>query len=408
MGDGVALGAASHDQQVLEVLRALKEASHQLQQTNSPDSSNSSIKALLELELVSKSILSSDRHLSTLSSHLSDLKNLIQTQEDSKPEQGIRSFLTNRIRAHAISRAASFIESEIQACIDRENILNLTKILEEWSSWDEESLLTQLSQFRDRLAQGFDMHLQDTLLKSRLIPELESLLCRTDVAKRVREMVAYSLKELVLFNKDVFIGEVRVGQTIKALVSMGSFCAFEVLKSLITAIKSPLVDELESCGGITKIIGALDSADSPTKIAAMDCLMEIGYYGRKEAIEAMLNGGLIKKLVYLQRSELGGDLIDMGKGKSGEFGGEDEGRRVNAGGVGIEKTGRSRKTSVLESHPFASCVARFAVQLEVGEGLRQRERRAFKQEILKSIREASVSDAEAATVIAEVLWGSSP
>jgi len=48
------------------------------------------------------------------------------------------------------------------------------------------------------------------------------------------------------------------------------------------------------------------------------------------------------------------------------------------------------------------------VQLEVGEGLRQRERRAFKQEILVRVREACVSDAEAATIIAEVLWGSSP
>ncbi|CAI9100870.1 OLC1v1038055C1 [Oldenlandia corymbosa var. corymbosa] len=389
-GDGVASEDASHNHQVLKVLGALKEASHQLQRTSSTtDSSNSSIKALLDLEFLSKSILSSDRQLSGLSSHLSDLKNLIQTQEISKPRTGLRSFLANRVRAQEISRVANSIESEIQAWIDRENVANLTKTLEEWS--DEESLLTQLSQLRNRLALGFDIDLQNTLLKSRLISELESLLCRTDVSKRVREMVAYSLKEVVLFNKDVFIGEIRVGQIIKALVSIGSFCALEVLKSLIKAIKSPLVDELESCGGINKIINALDSADMATKIMAVDCLMEVGYYGRKEAIEAMLNGGLIKKLVYLQRSE----LSDLEQGKSDEF-------------VGVEKNRRRRKISVLEGNPFASCVARFAVQLEIGEGLRQREKRAFKQEILKRIREASISDAEAATIIAEVLWGSSP
>ncbi|CAK7332657.1 unnamed protein product [Dovyalis caffra] len=44
----------------------------------------------------------------------------------------------------------------------------------------------------------------------------------------------------------------------------------------------------------------------------MGCILEIGYFGRKEAIEAMLKEGLIKKLVELQRLELGGDLIDMG------------------------------------------------------------------------------------------------
>lgn len=422
MDDGVAVEATfrnHHQSQVLKVLQALKEASHQLQ-TKSADSSNASVKALLELEFVSNSILSSDPHLATLSSDLSDLKNLIETQQSREPATGIRSFLTNRLRAHEISRLASSIESEIQAWIDRETINNLTEALEEWSSSnnivlgssppssrDEESLLAQLSQLRTRLVQGFDIDLQDMLLKSRLLQKLESLLCNEHVSKRVREMAAYSLKELVLFNKDVFVGEVLVGQTIKSLVLMGTFFSLDVLKSLIKAVKSPLVDELESFGGILKIVNTLDSADMATKIMALDCLMEIGYYGRKEAVEAMLRAGIIKKLVYLQRSELGGDLVDMGKGKGDEFGGENG---VNVGGV--EKCGRRRKgckeMRYLECHPFASCVARFAIQLEVGEGLRQREKRAFKQEILKRIREASVSDAEAATVIAEVLWGSSP
>ena len=103
----------------------------------------------------------------------------------------------------------------------------------------------------------------------------------------------------------------------------------------------------------------------------------------------MLAEGLIMKLLELQRSELCGDLIDTGM-------------------FDDEKEGSKGEKKFSESHPFASCVARFAVQLEVGEGLRQREKRAFKQEILKRVREACVSDAEAATIVAEVLWGSSP
>ncbi|KAL3532281.1 hypothetical protein ACH5RR_005802 [Cinchona calisaya] len=378
----------NHQNQVLKVLQALKEASHHLQTNPADSSSTSSIKALLELEFVSESILSSDSHLKTLSSHLSQLKNLISSQENSKPSKhGIVSFLTNRVRAHEISRVASLIESEIQAWIDRETIISLSKMLEEWSnsSRDEEGLLTQLSQFRDRLARGFDIDLQEMLLKSRLLQGLESLLCNSNVSKGVREMAACSIKELVLFNKDVFVGEVLVGETIKSLVSMESLCSLEVTKSLIKAIKSPLVDELESFGGILKIVSTLDSVDLATKIMALDCLMEMGYYGRKEAIEAMLNAGIIKKLVHLQRSEFGKE-----EKSDDSFGGEE------------------MKSLEILSHPFANCVAKFAVQLEVGEGLRQREKRAFKQEILNRIREASVSDAEAATIIAEVLWGSSP
>lgn len=233
-------------------------------------------------------------------------------------------------------------------------------------------------------------------------------------------MAAYTLKELVLFNKDVFVGQVLAGQTIKALVGMGSICGLDVLKSLIKAIKSPLVDELDSFGGILKIVEILvdhnHSSELGLRVMAIDCIMEIGYYGRKEAIEAMLDeAGLIKKLVDLQRSEWGGVLIEMEKGEDNDSSStdEEEDRLVNDVVGTVEKRAGSnrskkKKKMFLEKHPFASCVARFAVQLEVGEGLRQREKRAFKQEILKRVKEASVSDAEAATIIAEVLWGSSP
>nr|XP_016506540.1 PREDICTED: uncharacterized protein LOC107824307 [Nicotiana tabacum] len=231
-------------QQVLKVLQALKQASQDLQTNPEPNSSESDspIKALLELETESNSLLSSDPNLSNLSHHLSDLKTLISSLQKSKLKHGLRSFLTRRVKTHEITRVAESIESEIQSWIDRETISNLSSELEKISS-------------------------------------LESNL-------------------------------------------------------------------------------SSDEEDD-----------------------------LVRKL--------------------GKVHGEIEEDQENKG-VEVNKKKSYGEKRFLERHPFASCVARFAVQLEIGEGLRQREKRAFKQEILKKIREASNSDAEAATIVAEVLWGSSP
>lgn len=398
-------------QQVLKVLQALKQASQDLQTNPEPNSSESDspIKALLELETESNSLLSSDPNLSNLSHHLSDLKTLISSLQKSKLKHGLRSFLTRRVKTHEITRVAESIESEIQSWIDRETISNLTSELEKisslesnLSSYEEDELIQKLGQFHFRLSQGFDIKIQDLLLKSRIFEKLEFLLCNVNMSKRVRENAGFALKEVVLFNKDVFVGQVLIGQTIRALVSMETLGSLEVLGSLIKAIRSPLVDVIESVGGISKVILYLNSDELELKIMAFDCVLEIGYFGRKEAVEAMLNEGLIKKLVELQRSKLGGDLIDLGK-VHGEIEEDQENK-----GVEVNKKKSYGEKRFLERHPFASCVARFAVQLEIGEGLRQREKRAFKQEILKKIREASNSDAEAATIVAEVLWGSSP
>ncbi|KAJ8559922.1 hypothetical protein K7X08_003980 [Anisodus acutangulus] len=383
--------------QVLQVLKALKQASQQLQTNPSEfDSSSSAIKALLEVD----SEFGSDPNLSNLSHHISDLKTLISSLQKSKLKHGtIKSFLTRQVKTHKITRVAESIELEIQAWIDRESITNLTmqiRSLESSSSSYEEEVVEKLGLFHDRLSQGFNINLQDLLLKSNIFSELEFLLCNSNVSQIVREKAGYALKEVVLFNKDVFVGQVLMGEMIKALVSMGSLCSLEVLTSLIKAIRSPLVDVIESVHGVSKLITYLNSGDLAIRVMAMDCVLEIGYFGRKEAVEAMLNCGLIKKLVELQRSELGGDLIDLGKAHH------------NIEEQDVEKKRGYGEKRYLERHPFASCVARFAVQLEVGEGLRQREKRGFKQEILKNIREACDTDAEAATIVAEVLWGSSP
>nr|DAD45019.1 TPA_asm: hypothetical protein HUJ06_003249 [Nelumbo nucifera] len=388
-------GKEENEQVVLKVLEALRQASNDLKRKPSLGKDASAIKALLELETEADNILSSDPNLSRLSCHLSNLKTLVDNLQQSQG-YSLRSFLRRRVSNHEISRIAGSIEIEIQAWIDRESVENLVSSLH--GSVSEEEKIKLLIQFESRVSQGFDRGLQDSLLKSKVFSELECILCDSKCSKRIREQSALAMAALVRFNKDVFVGQVLMGPTVRALVSMGSNSSIHVLCSLIKSIRSPLVDEIESNGEIPKIISLLSVEDLSIRVTAMDCILEIGYFGRKEAIEAMLEEGLIKKLVELQRSELGGDLIDMGRFD------ENANNGVSVGGVQVEAKGRkeSRESKFLETHPFASCVARFAVQLEVGEGLRQREKRAFKQEILRRIREACVSDAEAATIVAEV------
>jgi hypothetical protein len=376
------------NKQVLRVLEALKLASHELQThptPNSADSNSSAIKALLELETESDAIFSSDPHLSTLSHHLTSLKTLINSLQNSTRRHGLRSFLTRRVNSHEISRVAVSIESEIQSWIDREVIETLIRSRSGFDSIEEEELLIDsIKQIQTRLSQGFNFELQELILKSRLYSELERILCNPRFSEKIREESASAIAELIHFNKDVFVGEVLMGKSIRAIISMHTTCSMKILCSLIKSIKSPLVDDIESHKEIPKIINMLNSEDASLQAMSMDCILEIAYYGRKESIEAMLNSGLIKKLVELQRSEKGGNLID------------------------IERFKEEEEIKFLKSHPFASCVARFAVQLEVGEGLRQREKRAIKQEILNRVRESCNSDAECATIFAEVLWGASP
>ncbi|KAI4380472.1 hypothetical protein MLD38_006658 [Melastoma candidum] len=396
--------------EVLNVLEALKKASHELQahphvtgssaESDHPDSS-SSIKALLELQTESDALLSSDPYLCNLSNHLSTLKSLVQKLRGSKG-YSLRSFLTRHASAHSISRVAESIGSEIQAWIDREIVEELMNRLKELNGGgdDEEEVIRLLGRFEKRVSQGFDRELQDLVLKSKLLVRLEESLGNPKWSTRLREHAAFVIAALMKFNKDVFVGLVPLGQTIRALITIASVDSLKVLILLIRSIKSAIVDEIESNGEIPKIIGFLDCKDLQFRLVAMDSILEMGYFGRKEAIEAMLNAGLIEKLMELQRSSLGGALIDSSR-YNNDLGHETEDNNIGEGR-------RSRERKFLDCHPFASCVARFAVQLEVGEGLRQRERRAFKQEVLERVREASDTDAEAATVIAEVLWGSSP
>ncbi|XP_045786623.1 uncharacterized protein LOC123881910 [Trifolium pratense] len=344
--------------QLLQVLDALKQASHNIQQNHNHFSeSDSSIKALFQLQ----TILPTD---SNLSHHLNNLKSLINSLHNSKPT--LKSFITRPLSTHSITKAAASIESELQSWIDRETVTTLSRLVTNNNNEDE--LISLLTRFSHRVTQGFNRELQQLILNFKLFSSLESLLFDAKCSNGIREHAGIAISALILFNKDVFVGEVLMSPTVKALVDIASVRSIEVLCSLIRSIRSPIVDEIESNGEIPKIIALLSSNDIELSVLAMECVLEIGYFGRKEAVEGMLKEGVVEKFVELQRLEVNG-------GKSNEF---------------------------------SNCVARFAVQLEVGEGLRQREKRGIKSEILVRVREACVSDAEAATIVAEVLWGTCP
>ncbi|KAL5987621.1 hypothetical protein ACLOJK_035371 [Asimina triloba] len=395
----------SQTSQVLKVLEALKEASHTLQTTkikNSSSSNSAPINALLELE-TEAAIFSDDPTLAALAHHLSHLKSLLDTLHQSKPTSPIRSFFRRRANAHHISRVAGSIESEIQAWIDRETVESLVNSVNSPTA-DDDQKLGLMKAFESRIAQGFDRELQDLVLKLKVFAAVESTLCSPTASKSVREQAAFLVAAVVQFNKNVFVGEVLMGPTVRALVSTATVSFIRVLCSLIRSIKSPLVEDMQSNRELPKIIGFLGSEEVEVRVAALDLVLEIGYFGRKEAVEEMVEVGLVKKLIELQRSDGGGNLIEMGGGIEEE---EDE-KGVETEAAAASKKRSSKELRFLERHPFASCVARFAIQLEVGEGLRQREKRALKLEVLRRVREAASSDAEAATILAEVLWGASP
>jgi hypothetical protein len=172
-----------------------------------------------------------------------------------------------------------------------------------------------------------------------------------------------------------------MGPTIKALITMASECSIKVLSLLVRFIRSPLVDEIFSNGEIPTIVGLLLSRDLCLCVAALDCVLELGYIGRKEVVEAMLQQELIKILMDLQRREGSCDVEE-----------------IREKGVDFD----------FDDCVFDGCVSKFAIQLEVGEGLSSEEKREVKLEILRLVKEASRSDAEFATISAEILWGSSP
>ncbi|KDP33567.1 hypothetical protein JCGZ_07138 [Jatropha curcas] len=378
------------DRSLLYMLEALRKASKDLQNnsifiTHNPQTI---MESLLNLRNEADALFSTNPNLSKLCNLLFTLKTLHQKIKTSQG-YSLKSLLSRQITNYKIYQVGYAIEAEVQACIDKECVRNLVRIIQETESDSEEDKLRVLKGFEKRLSQGFDGDFQELVLRAKGFSLLESLICDSTRPMKIREQAALCVVGLVRFNRDVFVGLVLMGPIVQSLVSTASDWSIQVLCSLIRLIRTPLIDEIELEGEIPRIISLFSSQDLSIQVAAMDCVYEIAYFGRKEVIEAMIEQGLIEKLMELQRSTCGDDLAERD-----QFNGNVSNAEVCA--------------EIVKKRPFASCVARFALQVEVGEGLERKERKELKREILRRVREASVSEAEAASVVAEVLWGSYP
>ncbi|GMI81499.1 hypothetical protein HRI_001819200 [Hibiscus trionum] len=376
------------NQRLLSLLKSLQKASKDLQKppffsTHEPQST---IEHFLELEKDESPVFDNHPNLFKLSQLLCNLKTQLEKLQKFQG-YSLPCILRRQIIKYKIYQLGYAIETEIQAYFDRESVQNLVGKLE--GSADEDEKVKVLVEFEKRLSQGFDIHFQDLILKAKIFSILEHLLCDSSCSIRIRDQVALVIASLVRFNKDVFVGLVLMGPTVGALISMSSCCSIRVLSLLINFIRIPLVDELEAHKEIPRIISLLSSENVEIQAGAIDCILGIAYYGRREAIEAMLEAGLVEKLVKLQRLEKQSSVDENGSKSDRESGSNEEGGYVG-------------------NCPFEGCVARFAVQLESGEMLSKKEKTEFKLEILRRVRESSVSEAEMASIVAEVLWGSSP
>jgi hypothetical protein len=305
---------------------------------------------------------------------------------------------------------------EIQAWVDREAIARLVAALRGGRADAARALLAELEARLLSLSAGgrFDPRLQGALLRHGVFPAVEAGL--GDPA--VGDGCAAAVLALVRFNKDVFVGPVLMGPAVGALVASASASAapLRALNGLVDAIRSPLVDELHARGELPRLVALLCAPDPRARIPALGFALRVGYYGRKEVVDALLAEGLVKRLLCLQRSDLGGSLADTDEDENGCPKAKPD--DAKAGGsllllaclptVWRRREGDGDADMDTEERPFVSAVSRFAVQVEVGVVLSPREKRETKLEILRRVREAAVSPAEEATVLAEVLWGATP
>lgn len=271
-----------------------------------------------------------------------------------------------------IARAAGGVAAEIQAWADRELAARLVAALMEGGADARASAL--LAELEARLlgagAGRFDARLQDAVLRHGVFAAVEA---RLGDPGQVGDGCAAAVLALVRFNRDVFVGPVLMGPAVGALVSASpaSPAALRALNGLVAAIRTPLVEELHARGELPRLLALLCAADLRARAPALELCLRVAYYVRREVLDALLAEGLVKRLLCLQRT--------------------------------------ATDTTDEEDNPLASsAVALFAVQVEAGQGLRPREKRAAKLEILRRVREAAVSPAEEASVLAEVLWGATP
>lgn len=394
----------------LHVLRALRDAARRVE---AGETRGAALQALLALEAGADDLLAGDPDLSALRRLLCRLRAL---------SCSLDLCASGSLRARrAVARVAGAVAGEIQAWVDREAIARLVAALSSHGRGGARALLAELETRLLSAGGRFDPRLQRALLRHGVLQALEARL--GDPA--VGDGCAAAVLALVRFNKDVFVGPVLMGPAVGALVASasasgsGSPAPLRALNGLVDAIRSPLVDELHARGELPRLVALLCAPDPRARGPALGFALRVGYYGRKEVVDALLAEGLVKRLLCLQRSDLGGSLADTDEGEDEEGCPKAKPEDAKTGGFLLvpclplvylwgRRQGDSAADADTEERPFVSAVARFAVQVEVGVGLSPREKREAKLEILRRVREAAVSPAEEATVLAEVLWGATP
>lgn len=394
----------------LHVLRALRDAARRVE---AGETRGAALQALLALEAGADDLLAGDPDLTALRRLLCRLRAL---------SCSLDLCASGSLRARrAVARVAGAVAGEIQAWVDREAIARLVAALSSHGRGGARALLAELEARLLSAGGRFDPRLQRALLRHGVLQALEARL--GDPA--VGDGCAAAVLALVRFNKDVFVGPVLMGPAVGALVASasasgsGSPAPLRALNGLVDAIRSPLVDELHARGELPRLVALLCAPDPRARGPALGFALRVGYYGRKEVVDALLAEGLVKRLLCLQRSDLGGSLADTDEGEDEEACPKTKPEDAKAGGflpvpclplvyLWWRRQGDSAADADTEERPFVSAVARFAVQVEVGVGLSPREKREAKLEILRRVREAAVSPAEEATVLAEVLWGATP
>ncbi|CAN0872267.1 hypothetical protein LINGRAHAP2_LOCUS10073, partial [Linum grandiflorum] len=198
----------------------------------------------------------------------------------------INSLLRHRIAAYRIHKLSFKIAAEIRLYFGRQEFQRLAMTLQgrtdDEDEEEEEDQVRVMEELEKRLSAGFDREFQELVLKGRVFSIMESILCNSNRSTRVREQAARAVVGLVKFNKDVFVGLVLMGSVIRGLVSMPTRCSVEVMCVLVSLIRTPLIDEMELDGQLPRIVAILGSDDDPTvKAAAVECVCEIAYHGRK-------------------------------------------------------------------------------------------------------------------------------
>ncbi|KAF7081136.1 hypothetical protein CFC21_085108 [Triticum aestivum] len=369
------------DDGFLNVLRALRDAARTVE---AGEGDGPALRALLALQAAAHDLLAGDPELHPLCRLLATIRALSWRASEEAAGGGVVGGLRARCRRckarRGIARAAGGVAAEIQAWADRELAARLVAALREQDDARARALLAELEA---RLlgagsAGRFDARLQDAVLRHGVFRAVEA---RLGDPGEVGDGCAAAALALVRFNRDVFVGPVLMGPAVGALVaaaaSHSSPAALRALNGLVAAVRTPLVDELHARGELPRLVALLCAPAGALRAPALELCLRVAYYGRREVLDALLAEGLVKRLLCLQRTAADADTTDTAD--------EEE-----------------EKTMV------ASAVARFAVQVEAGQGLRPREKRAAKLEILRRVREAAVSPAEEAGVLTSMLWGGTP